>query len=178
MNTHFLARTIHSNVWRPSDQNIERGERIAHGWQQLANDDTWVLCHSALHDAVAAGSLERTQSALAEGADPNGRTVGALTPLHVIAMKYSRKATAGAPAIHLARLDAITCALIAAGADATLRDGKGMLPMAWADGHPPPSLRAETARLAAVGTWHGEPDGRSGVPIFFMAPRHRREAIS
>jgi hypothetical protein len=132
---------------------------------------TWVpphelgrLEHSPLHDACATGDLEAVERLLAARSNPNARTLAGLTPLHIVALIYSRGRRSGqANSLMLARLDGLASALIAAGADARLRCVAGMLPAAIAAGFQPPSLAAETARLALAGAWptpESEPGAR------------------
>lgn len=120
-------------------------------------DAPTTITHTALHDAAAVGDLEAAERLIAGGADVNAATLGGLTPLHIVALIYSRtRQAARYDRARLAQLDALARALIAAGADARQRCAAGYIPGALADGFQPPSLAAETARLALSGAWPTE----------------------
>jgi len=112
-----------------------------------------VYSPTPLHDAVQAGDVDAVERALADGANPNAKTLFALTPLHIAARLYGLKRRQDRPA---QRWAVIVELLLAAGADATAKDFQGSFPAKWCEGFQPPALLARMLELAKADRWASE----------------------
>lgn len=141
-----------------------------------------VYSPTLLHDAVQSGDVDAVERALACGANPNAKTLFALTPLHVAARVYGLKRGQDMPA---QRWAAIVDLLLAAGADPTAQDWQGSIPAKWCEGFQPPGLLARMKALSGSGEWKPGANGaarnagrawKSGVMVGIKVPLDRPAA--
>lgn len=112
-----------------------------------------VYSPTILHDAVQAGDVDAVEQALANGANPNAKTIYALAPLHIAARLYGLKRRQDRPAQRWATIVEL---LLDAGADPTAKDFAGSMPAKWCEGFQPPALRARMMALAEADQWKAE----------------------
>jgi ankyrin repeat protein len=140
-----------------------------------------VYSPTPLHDAAQAGDVDGVERALAAGAEPNAKTLFALTPLHLAARVYGLRRVQDMPA---QRWSAIVDLLLAAGANPTARDWQGSIPAKWCEGFQPPGLLARMKALSDSGEWKPGANGaarnagrawKAGVRVGIKVPLDRMD---